>query len=481
MAWRMHSSSRTLLEGTVKYVLISTLLLALVGCQGPDQPSAADADKEDVADSKADGADVCWFYGFEDGCDLCDEFGWYGDDVCDQTLVDAGICLHADPDCAVSFGRFRSGTSGMCPPEVDCSSFIELLADGTLRVDLSDDIDGGIHEATISAEDLAEAVAILTAPALVELLALADPPCVAPMDIWQSMELEMNGETYENGVTFCDDAPIEAAREILESLRAEYIVVTTEVNFGRFRSQTSGFCPPEVDCTSSIELLADGTLRVDLSDDIDGGIHEATISAADLADAVAILTAPALVGLLALDDPPCVAPTDIWQSMELEMNGEAYENGVTFCDDAPIEAAREILESLRAEYIVVTPEVNFGRFRSETNGFCPPEVDCTSSIELLADGTLRVDLSDDIDGGIHEATISAADLADAVAILTAPALVGLLALDDPPCVAPTDIWQSMELEMNGETYENGVTFCDDAPIVAAREILADLSSAYITD
>ena len=31
--------------------------------------------------------------------DYCEEFGWYGDNECDQDLIDDGLCLGPDPDC----------------------------------------------------------------------------------------------------------------------------------------------------------------------------------------------------------------------------------------------------------------------------------------------------------------------------------------------------------------------------------------------
>jgi len=43
---------------------------------------------------------ACASAGLDSGCDLCEALGYYGDEVCDQPLVDAGLCDGPDPDCA---------------------------------------------------------------------------------------------------------------------------------------------------------------------------------------------------------------------------------------------------------------------------------------------------------------------------------------------------------------------------------------------
>ena len=45
------------------------------------------------ADGATDGAAVCEHYGFEPFCDLCAEWGWYGDGTCDD------FCEQSDSDC----------------------------------------------------------------------------------------------------------------------------------------------------------------------------------------------------------------------------------------------------------------------------------------------------------------------------------------------------------------------------------------------
>lgn len=113
----------------------------------------APPDKSDVlAAGKADGLDMCAKFGFPPGCDICAEFEWYGDGQCDQDLVDAGICLHADEeDCATTGPTaFRLIDAELADPGV----FVELggCADVTSvlnnmlsdRIDTDDDGDGNL-------------------------------------------------------------------------------------------------------------------------------------------------------------------------------------------------------------------------------------------------------------------------------------------------------------------------------------------------
>ncbi|HEU5055207.1 MAG TPA: hypothetical protein VFU21_01725 [Kofleriaceae bacterium] len=80
---------------------------------------------------------------------------------------------------------------------------------------------------------------------------------------------------------------------------------------------------------------------------------------------------------------------------------------------------------------------------------------------------------------VHEAQVSQADLDAAVAVLTDPELVALLDLARPPCDPPTDVWDSMLLVDDEARHANGVTFCTDAPIAAARAALDDLVDRYL--
>jgi hypothetical protein len=74
----------------------SLAVLFALGCAPGGTAGAPDKDRARLG--KADG-DVCAAYGLPAGCDPCAEYGWYGDGVCDDDLVAAGVCLGPDPDC----------------------------------------------------------------------------------------------------------------------------------------------------------------------------------------------------------------------------------------------------------------------------------------------------------------------------------------------------------------------------------------------
>ena len=80
---------------------------------------------------------------------------------------------------------------------------------------------------------------------------------------------------------------------------------------------------------------------------------------------------------------------------------------------------------------------------------------------------------------IHEAQVSAGDLADIIPILTDADLVALLDLHQPRCEPPTDVFEDMTLVDDDRRHSNAVTFCDDAPIAAARAAITDLADQYV--
>jgi hypothetical protein len=122
----------------------------------------------------------------------------------------------------------------------------------------------------------------------------------------------------------------------------------------------------------------------------------------------------------------------------------------------------------------------FERFRLDSAaGPCPPETDCDGFIELLADGTLRVETFGDVDDTVVEAAISDTDLSDAVTVFSDPALLALLDGPDPACEPPSDIFESMTAVVDGVTHDVGTTFCDQAPISAARQTAMDLAQTYV--
>lgn len=99
---RLQLSSLISREGVVmrmnRFSMVMLGFLLATGCSSPgdstDHPS-----KEEVRLGKADGVDMCNKFDLPPGCDLCEEFGWYGDGECDQDLIDSGICRRTDSDC----------------------------------------------------------------------------------------------------------------------------------------------------------------------------------------------------------------------------------------------------------------------------------------------------------------------------------------------------------------------------------------------
>jgi hypothetical protein len=133
------------------------LLACLIAQAGAAACVAADdgepaPDKSDLLAGKADGLDMCAKFGFPPGCDICAEFEWYGDGHCDQDLVDAGICLHADDeDCATTGPTaFRLTTAELADPGVfvelgGCADVTDVLNNMLSdRLDQDDDGDGDL-------------------------------------------------------------------------------------------------------------------------------------------------------------------------------------------------------------------------------------------------------------------------------------------------------------------------------------------------
>ena len=152
--------------------------------------------------------------------------------ACGGTPVSLGCCPCTPPafddiSCPrpAAFESFRYTTgSGPCPPNSDCSSMSELLANGTFRHDCDGQLPVVVHETMVSAADRDAAIAVLTDPALVSLLDLGKSPCQPPTDIFEAMTLTAGGRQHTNSVTFCRDAPIEAARRALQKLLEKYLV-----------------------------------------------------------------------------------------------------------------------------------------------------------------------------------------------------------------------------------------------------------------
>lgn len=122
----------------------------------------------------------------------------------------------------------------------------------------------------------------------------------------------------------------------------------------------------------------------------------------------------------------------------------------------------------------------FDRFRLDrAAGPCPPDADCDGFIELLGTGLLRVEKFGDIPEDVTEVQISPDDLAAAAPIYGDPALFALLAQDDILCDPPTDVFESMELDVGGNLVKNTTTACTQPPLVAARDKANELADKYV--
>jgi len=128
----------------------------------------------------------------------------------------------AQPAAAFKVFKFVSG-AGPCPPDRDCSGFIELSADGTLRVDNIGEMPRGtVHEIKVTPAELQAILPVLTAPALRGLLDTGGQDCPVIHDVWESMSLTMDGVTHEHKTTACSDQPIQDARKAILGLAKKY-------------------------------------------------------------------------------------------------------------------------------------------------------------------------------------------------------------------------------------------------------------------
>jgi hypothetical protein len=121
-------------------------------------------------------------------------------------------------------------------------------------------------------------------------------------------------------------------------------------------------------------------------------------------------------------------------------------------------------------------------------GPCPPGEDCSGSLGLDAGGTLRLDTPcmtqlgircDRESSGAYAFQVSPADLDATVAVLAHPDLIRLLDRPGSVCEPVVDVGEEMRLRMDGVVHANQTVFCDDAPIVAAREALSALVAKYL--
>jgi hypothetical protein len=173
-------------------------------------------------------------------------------------FVSAAGCAEPEPEPVGQFESFRmSWGAGPCPPGGDCEGSIELLADGSLRLDTPcsghlacDGLIPGIHEAEVSAADLDATIAVLTAPDLLDLLDGPRPVCEPPTDIYESLAVVVDGVEHSNETTTCTALPLQRARDALSDLVNAYFGPGAPVLLGG--GWSFGFCMGE--CIGTLGL-----------------------------------------------------------------------------------------------------------------------------------------------------------------------------------------------------------------------------------
>lgn len=132
----------------------------------------------------------------------------------------------AAADASVTATRFESfridSGGGPCPDNVDCTGFVELDADGTLRLDRDGELPVVVHEAQVTAGERDQAIDVLTDPALVALLDMESLSCNPPSDVFETMSLTAGGHEHQVQTIGCDQPPIDAARSALSQLAQSY-------------------------------------------------------------------------------------------------------------------------------------------------------------------------------------------------------------------------------------------------------------------
>jgi hypothetical protein len=167
-------------------------------------------------------------------------------------------CAGSQPQTAGELESFRlAWSAGPCPPGGDCSGSVELLADGTLRLEtpctgdmLCQELPAGTYEVVVSAGERDAAIAVLTDPALIAILQGAQPACQPPTDIFEGMTAVFEDAAYDNTTTTCDAAPLQAARDALTELVNAYFEVEEPAIAGG--GWSFGFC--EGGCVGALSL-----------------------------------------------------------------------------------------------------------------------------------------------------------------------------------------------------------------------------------
>jgi hypothetical protein len=112
---------------------------------------------------------------------------------------------------------------GPCTEEMDCSGFYELLADGTFRVDRFGEYGGGVHEVTLSREELEATLEQATDSALLKVMRRGEYPCGQVTDASSYLTLELEDERREAQLAGCNEPSVQALRQTLKRLDDTYV------------------------------------------------------------------------------------------------------------------------------------------------------------------------------------------------------------------------------------------------------------------
>jgi hypothetical protein len=123
-----------------------------------------------------------------------------------------------------TFERFElTGNEAGCPAQAkgDCVSAIELLADGTVRLDpWGEPATTKRLEAKVTADEVERVSAPLTAAALLTLLDRAD--ACSGANATETMLVRVAGMEHRNETGHCNDEPVQAARGAMIELTARH-------------------------------------------------------------------------------------------------------------------------------------------------------------------------------------------------------------------------------------------------------------------
>jgi len=96
-------------------------LLAVAGCSNEDGGDHLSQQKLNMIRGAHEGQDPCVQLGLPSGCDVCAELGYYGDGVCDNALIQHGLCDGPDVDCQAAETDCSDGIDGDGDGQVDCA------------------------------------------------------------------------------------------------------------------------------------------------------------------------------------------------------------------------------------------------------------------------------------------------------------------------------------------------------------------------